>query len=581
MGTDSTKILIARRATVRDRHGQTPRSRACRANDDRRRKAAAVRNPFGEPIVAPRKHAPTCARLQVGAHGQSRRRPRERWPVFRLGEANVREGTVARARAGWTQHPLQATMSTSLLYSRSARSLLRHAAARSRETHSNVAASRAYHSLGALSHRTGLRTDSRAGEHGYRWKPGTTFRGFAGSRASSASGRQRDYYEVLGVSRTASASELKKAYYQLAKQHHPDTAGGDPSVFAEINSAYEVLSDDNKRRMYDDYGHEGVAAADAGASASGYGRTTGPSPEDILRDFGAFFSGGMGGPMGNTNMARRSVDDPAPGADKQTVVRLTFMEAAKGTARRVRVRAAKTCSDCHGSGKTRMTSIETCPDCNGEGHIRGSPGGGLFGAVFMTCRRCSGTGDIMRNPCGTCSGVGVVPETKETMVDFPPGADSGMVLRVSNAGDDGIRGGVPGDLYIHVEVAEDDYFHRDGTNLHVVAPISIAQAALGGEVSVKTIDGEETVHVPSGTQSDDTKTLRGRAMHAVKSSRRGDQVVHFKIVVPTKLSDEQRDLLTKLAALDGGSIRSHEECSSPGLLRKFQRFLKGVVGTSA
>jgi molecular chaperone DnaJ len=392
------------------------------------------------------------------------------------------------------------------------------------------------------------------------------------SSASSTSASRRDHYAVLGVSRKASAAELKKAYYRLAKQHHPDATGGDPGRFAEINSAYEVLSDSGKRRLYDDYGHDGVAAADAGADP----RATGPSPEDILRDFGAFFSGGGMGMGGMSQHSRRAVDDPEPGADKQTIVTLEFMEAAAGVQRPVRVSAARTCGDCRGSGKNRNTSIVKCPDCRGQGHVTGS--GGLFGTVIMTCGRCDGAGDILKNPCGNCSGSGTVSGTRETPVTFPAGTDNGMVLRVPGGGADGIRGGTPGDLYIQVRVKEDDYFHREGKSLHVVAPISISQASLGGHVRVRTVDGEEEVAVSPGTQSDDTTVLRGRGLRSVNSSRRGDQKVHFKVVVPTRLSDKQRELLEELANLDGGKIMRPGECKAPGLLHRFQRFLKTTIG---
>jgi molecular chaperone DnaJ len=397
----------------------------------------------------------------------------------------------------------------------------------------------------------------------------------ASSASSASSSARRDYYTVLGVSRNASAADLKKVYYKLAKQHHPDASGGDPARFAEINSAYEVLSDPGKRRLYDDFGHDGVAAADAGADP----RARTASPEDILRDFGAFFSGGGVNMGGMSQRSRRSVDDPEPGTDKQAVATLEFMEAATGVQRSIRVSAARTCGDCHGSGKNRNTSIVKCSDCNGEGHVAGS--GGLFGMVIMTCGRCDGAGDILKNPCGNCSGLGTVGGIRETPVSFPAGTDNGMVLRVPGAGDDGIRGGTAGDLYIQVRVKEDDYFHRENKNLHVVAPISVSQAALGGHVRVRTVDGEEEVAVSPGTQSDDTAMLRGRGLRSVNSSRRGDQKVHFKVVIPTRLSGKQKELLEELANLDGGKIMRPGECRAPGLLRRFQRFLKATIGVGS
>jgi molecular chaperone DnaJ len=276
---------------------------------------------------------------------------------------------------------------------------------------------------------------------------------------------------------------------------------------------------------------------------------------------------------------RAAVDDPEAGEDKQTSVTLEFMEAAKGVERRIRVGALQTCTDCSGTGKTRKTSIVTCGDCNGSGHVRSSPAGGIFGTVLMPCRACRGAGDVMRDPCGGCAGLGVARGVKESRVAFPAGADSGMIMRVPGAGDAGVRGGPPGDLYVQVRVKEDDYFHRDGKDLHVVAPISVAQAALGGHVEVRTVDGTEEVAVRPGTQSDETTTLRGRALRSVNRARRGDQLVHFKVVVPSSLSGRQRKLFEELAGLDGGQIARPEECGIPGLVQKFQRFLKTSIGT--
>lgn len=397
------------------------------------------------------------------------------------------------------------------------------------------------------------------------------FRSFA-SR-SSASARSRNYYDVLGVSRGASQAELKKAYYRLAKEHHPDAAGGDPARFAEINSAYEVLSDASKRKIYDDYGEEGVSAADSGA---GPFSSSGPSAEDIFREFGAFFSGGgVGGGM--PHVRRAAVDEPQPGEDRNATVTLEFAEAATGVRKKVRYRAQETCVDCDGSGKTARTKVVSCAECGGEGHVRSSPGRGLFGTVVMSCRRCNGTGDFMQNPCGRCSGLGVRPGIKESFVTFPAGTDHGMIMQVSGEGDSGIRRGHPGDLYVQVRVKEDDYFHREGRDLHVVAPVSISQAALGGEVTIRTLDGEEAVRVKRGTQSDDVSVLRGRGLPSVNSSRRGDQRVHFKVVIPRTLSARQEELLRELAKLDEGKVLKPGECDVPGLLQRFQNFLKATI----
>lgn len=371
------------------------------------------------------------------------------------------------------------------------------------------------------------------------------------------------------MSRNATQAEIKKAYYALAKARHPDAAGNGSSTadaFAELSAAYETLSDPKKRRLYDAHGVEGVRAAEAG---EGFPGPSGPAVEDILREFGQFFGGGA--------PRRQAVDDPLPGDDRQTVVTLSLREAAFGIVKDVRVEANKPCHSCGGTGKTENTRIIDCVQCGGEGRVRMT--GGMFQTIITTCHRCGGTGKVLVDPCGTCEGSGVVPGVKETSVSFPPGCDTGMVLRVPGGGSAGVRQGPNGDLFIQVRVEEDPYFHRDGRDLHVIAPISIAQAALGGKVSVRTIDGEESVRVRHGTQPDDTSTLQGRALRGINDPKRGDQVVHFKVVVPENLTERQREILQELLELEGGKINRPEDCSSRSLLQRFQRFLKNAVSS--
>lgn len=412
----------------------------------------------------------------------------------------------------------------------------------------------------------------------YTARPSYTspFSPYSPLRALSSSARSSpsplsDYYRILGVPRNASQAEVKKAYYKLAKSHHPDSgSGSDASAFAELSHAYETLSDPRKRRLYDTYGVEGVNAAEAdtaGGPDAGFAGAAGV--EDILREFGEFFGG--------RNVPRRAVDEPLPGEDKQAVVRLSLNEAAFGAVKEVRVDASRTCDRCAGSGKTEKTSVQSCPQCGGEGRVRRN--GGMFQTVIMSCHRCGGSGSVLRDPCGGCEGSGVTPGVKENSVSFPPGCDTGMVLRVPGGGGAGARRGPPGDLFIQVRVEEDPYFHRDGRDLHVVAPISIAQAALGGKVSIRTIDGNESVKVRKGTQPDDTYTLHGRALRGVNDPKRGNQIVHFKVVVPEKTSKRQEDLLRELLELEGGKITKPEDCGSRSLLQRFQRFLRGTVGS--
>lgn len=396
------------------------------------------------------------------------------------------------------------------------------------------------------------------------------------STASSASRAQQDYYELLGVSRNATAPEIKKAYYNLAKNHHPDRSGGDPELFAQVNQAYEALSDPKKRRIYDRYGEEGVRASAMGndpESASGFpgGGPVSGSVDDLFREFTDMFT--------NQQVRRPKPDGPVPGDDKQTSATLTLREAAFGVMKNVRTEALDTCNTCSGSGKTSSTKVDKCPQCDGEGRVKNSFG--VFQAVIMDCQRCGGTGSTLRDPCKRCDGAGVVPSVKNVSVSFPAGCDTGMVLRVPNGGDSGLRRGPSGDLYVQIRVKDDPYFHRDGRDLHVVAPISIAQAALGGKVHVNTVDGEEHVVVRAGTQPDDSVTLEGRALRSVKSSKRGNQFVHFKVVVPQNVSGRKKELLTELLELDGGKIERAEECTPRILLQRFQRFMKRNISAKS
>lgn len=392
------------------------------------------------------------------------------------------------------------------------------------------------------------------------------------SAANSASQSTKDYYQVLGVSRNATSAQIKKAYYALAKNHHPDKSGGDPELFSQVNSAYEALSDPKKRRIYDRFGEDGLRAAATGANpdaASGFSESGGSATvDDFLREFTDMFS--------SQRVSRAKPDDPVPGDNKQTSATLTLREAAFGVLKTLRSESLDSCGDCSGTGKTASTKQDTCPICGGSGRVQNSFG--MFQAV-MDCQRCDGMGAILRNPCNRCNGSGVRPSVKQVSVSFPPGCDTGMVLRVPGGGDTGARSGPPGDLFVQVKILEDPYFHRVGRDLHVVAPISMAQAALGGDISVKTLDGEETVPVKPGTQSDDTVILHGRALRGVKSPKRGDQIVHFKVVVPNNVSGRQKQLLVELMELEGGKNFQNNDVLPRSLLQRFQRFLRRNVSS--
>jgi len=385
----------------------------------------------------------------------------------------------------------------------------------------------------------------------------------------------RDYYEVLGVSRTASPSEVKKAYYKLAKEHHPDTSSGDPALFAEVNSAYEVLSDESKRKIYDTYGKEGVNAAENGGDPRAAGGMNAATAEDLLREFGQFF-GGNAFNMGGMPNQRPRPDGPAPGTDREALVELTLEEVYSGADKDVEYAARVECNTCDGTGRSSETKVARCTSCDGTGRITMRSG---FQVIMTPCGTCGGVGSVLENPCGSCSGSGTTNGTQSRRLRVPSGIANGSMLRVGGAGDAGVRGGPAGDLYVRVRVSPHDYFVRNGRDLHVIAPITPAQAVLGGRVRVRTVDGgEEDLRVLAGAQPDDRITMSGRALrsggHGQGGNRRGDQVVHLKVVVPDELTERQRELYSELLELDGGTITEPKDCSAPGLLRRFQRFLR-------
>lgn len=403
----------------------------------------------------------------------------------------------------------------------------------------------------------------------------STHRALFSFNASSSANAKQDYYQLLGVSRHATPSEIKKAYYALAKSHHPDRGGDDPGFFAKVNQAYEALSDAKMRKIYDQYGEEGLQAASMGAdpgSASGFPgdfstATGSPDVDEFFRQFSNAFGG-------NASTRRPKPDQPMRGDNRQCTVTLSLKEAASGTTKQINVKTMESCDSCSGTGKTSSTKTVQCTQCKGQGRMHNSFG--VFHAV-MDCERCNATGYILTDPCSRCNGDGVTPSTTDVSVSFPAGCDTGMVLRVPRAGDKGKRRGPAGDLFVQIRVRDDPYFHRDGRDLHVVAPISIAQAALGGTVRVKTLDGEEEVKIQAGTQPDDKLSLQGRALRGVKSAKRGDQVIHFKVVVPQSLSERQRQLLSELLELEGGKIETSEDCSPPSLRHRFRQFLQRTI----
>jgi molecular chaperone DnaJ len=354
--------------------------------------------------------------------------------------------------------------------------------------------------------------------------------------------RKRDYYEVLGVERDASADEIKSAYRKLAFKHHPDRNEGDRGAeeqFKEASEAYEVLSDEQKRTIYDRFGHQGAAASAAGTGPGGPFGPFGPnaSINDIFGDiFGEVFGGGQ---------RRRPARNR--GADLRYNLELSFEQAAFGCETRVRVPRLKSCERCHGTG-SKSKGAKTCPTCGGSGQQRYQQG---FFAVARTCSRCSGVGSILVDPCDECRGEGRIEGMTDVVIRVPPGLDTGSRLRLGGEGEAGERGGPSGDLYVVLSVRDHPIFKRDEQNVLLDLPISFTQAALGAEVEVPTLDGKVKLKVPAGTQSGRTFRLREKGIPSPNGHRRGDQLVQVHLETPSKLSKEQKELLEKFAKLSG------------------------------
>jgi len=357
---------------------------------------------------------------------------------------------------------------------------------------------------------------------------------------------KRDYYEVLGVDRNASQDEIKKAFRKLARKYHPDMNKEDPSAeekFKEINEAYEVLSDPEKRRRYDQFGHaaEGPAGGPGGAGGWDFG-DLGTSFDSI---FDMFFGGGFGG-------ARAPRTGPERGADLRYDLEISLEEAASGLDRDIEVVRLDTCSSCGGTGAKPGTSPVTCPVCGGRGQttqVR-TTAFGRFTSI-TTCPRCGGEGRVIESPCQTCQGRGRVRKRKKIRVRIPAGVDSGMRVRVAGEGEAGTRGGPPGDLFVFITVRPHEIFERRGNDIFCEVPISVWQAALGDEIEVPALGGRASVQVPEGTQTGTAFRLKGKGIPDVHGGPRGDQYVRVKVVTPTRLTDREKELIRELARLRG------------------------------
>jgi molecular chaperone DnaJ len=359
---------------------------------------------------------------------------------------------------------------------------------------------------------------------------------------------KRDYYEVLGVSRTASESEIKSAYRKLAIKYHPDKNPGDKEAeekFKEAAEAYSVLSDQNQRAKFDRFGHAGVGSSAASGGAGGFSGGF-PGFEDILGDLFGFND------IFGSNR-RRQVQR---GADLRYDLEITLEEAAQGVKTKIDVPRMETCTACQGNGSAPGTSPANCPTCNGVGQVRYQQG---FFSVSRTCSYCRGTGKVIKDPCKECRGDGRVARERSLEIKIPPGVDSGARLRVQGEGEAGVGGGPPGDLYVVINLKEHQVFERQDNNLYCSVPITFSQAALGAEITVPTLDGEESIKVTEGTQTGKIFRLKGRGMPALGGRGRGDLFVAVTVVTPTNLQREQRRLLEELAKFETKSTTTHTE----------------------
>ncbi|MCI2055668.1 MAG: molecular chaperone DnaJ [Oscillibacter sp.] len=355
---------------------------------------------------------------------------------------------------------------------------------------------------------------------------------------------KRDYYEVLGISKGASADEIKKAYRKLAKANHPDLNPGDKAAearFKEVNEAYEVLSDADKKARYDQYGHAGVDP-NFGAGGGFGGGAEGFDFGDLGDLFGSFFGGGFGGG------ARANPNAPQRGESIRQAIAISFEEAAFGCTKSVSVDRYETCGSCHGNGCADGTTPEICPDCHGTGtvQVRRQTPMGMF-ATSAPCTRCGGKGKIIHQPCKDCRGSGVVRKRKTIEATIPAGIDNGQTISIRGQGHAGKNGGPAGDLLITITVRPHELFRREGTSVLCEAPITFSQAVLGAELEIPTIDGKVKYDLPEGTQSGTTFRLKGKGIPSLNGRGRGDQYVTVYIETPRNLNREQKEAMKKFA----------------------------------
>lgn len=386
---------------------------------------------------------------------------------------------------------------------------------------------------------------------------------------------KRDYYEILGVSKSASADEMKSAYRRLAMKYHPDRNPGDKSAesnFKELNEAYDVLRDEQKRAAYDRFGHQ---AFDNGMGGGGRGGA------DPFAGFGGFnFGRGGGGGFADifdtifSEYANARTGGNNRGNDARYNLDITLEEAFKGKSAEIRVTGSLVCDICNGSGAKPGTQPTACPTCHGHGKIRTQQG---FFTVERTCPACSGAGRVIKDPCPGCSGTGRVRRERTLKVDIPAGVEDGSRIRLAGEGEGGVRGGPAGDLYLFLSVKPHPLFQRDGAELYCRVPLPLTTAALGGEIEVPSIDGSRiNVSIPPGTQTGQQFRLRGKGMSVLRSSQRGDLYIEVVVETPRNLSERQKELLREFAGESAGSASTSPDSQS--FFSRVKEFFEGFAG---
>ncbi|MDP0561168.1 MAG: molecular chaperone DnaJ [Candidatus Endonucleobacter sp. (ex Gigantidas childressi)] len=369
---------------------------------------------------------------------------------------------------------------------------------------------------------------------------------------------KRDYYEVLGVQKGTSDKDIKKAYRRMAMKHHPDRNPGDQSAednFKEINEAFEVLSDDQKRRSYDQYGHE--------ASGHGMGGESGFSSDNFSSVFGDVFGDVFGGGGGRSqNYAQR-------GADLRYQIKLTLEEAVKGASKKIRIPVQAKCKECNGSGAKKGTKPANCTTCEGVGQVRMQQG---FFSVQQTCPACRGRGKVIKNPCKSCHGEGRIKEYKTLSVKVPGGVDSDDQIRLTGEGEAGVKGGPAGDLYVQINITSHPIFQRDGKNLYCEVPITFTEAVLGGELQAPTLDGRVKLKIPAETQTGKLFRLKGMGVKPIRGGAVGDLMCRVIVETPIKLTDHQKKLLQQLHQTFEAEGQEHQSPKKTSFFEGVKKF---------